>query len=194
MQKVVLSQATLGLLIGRLKNFFAGDVVENEYDNTLSPTKVAKLPFNFLKDRWWIAMVKRHWMMNDKLRVSDGAPRPMIHVSHAVDCATFFKEGDEFYFFGNRNIVVRRVNSSTVWDVKGNNIPTISRFVLTRSRHKISSHEIGIKNQDLEDAHQWNLMVEEDNFQELDHDISVTGKVRRKIGFTGDFMTVDDLD
>lgn len=193
MQKIILSDKTLGLLIGRLKNFFAGDVVENEYDDTLSPTKVAKLPFNFLTDHWWIAMVTRHWMMNDTLRVRKGEPRPMIHVSHTADCATFFKEGDEFYFFGNRNIVVRRVNSSTVWDAEGNNIPTVSRFVLVRSRRKLHRNEFDIKNQNLEEIHQWNLM-EEDNFQELDVDVSVTSLTRRETGgFTGDFMTVDDL-
>ncbi len=197
MQKIVLSQATLGLLIGRLKNFFAGDVIENEYDDTLSPAKVAKLPFNFTADSWSIAMVTRHWMMNDTLRVRKGRPRPMIHVSHSEDCATFFKEGDEFYFFGNRNIVVRRVNSSTKWDEAGENIPTISRFMLNRSRHKLYSYELGIKNDHLEAIHQMNEAVYGDTMR-LDMEAEFgegryAHKGQRDQDQIGDFMTADDL-
>lgn len=198
MQKIVLSQATLGLLIGRLKNFFAGDVTENRYDDTLSPAKVAKLPFNYLTNDWWsIAMVTRHWMMNDTSRVRKGEPRPMIHVSHTVAWATFFKEGDEFYFFGNRNIVVRRVNSSTEWDAAGKNIPTISRFMLNRSRHKLYSYELGIKNDNLEAVHQWNEMIHGDvvhpDMRPELREGRYANNGRRDQDLIGDFMTADDL-
>jgi len=161
MQKIILSDKTLGLLIGWLKNFFAGDVVEVEHDDSISPKDLVRLPAKLEVSDWWIAMVTRHWMMNDPLRVRKGQPRTMIHVSHTEACATFFKEGDEFYFFGTRNIVVRRVNSSTEWDNEGKNIPTLSRFILKRTRHEMTDQDHEIKIQQLEGSFQFNRDFEE---------------------------------
>ncbi len=167
MQKIILSDKVLGLLIGRLKNFFAGEVVETEHEDSVLPKKVAGLPINLDVSDWWIAMVSSHWMLNDTLRVRRGEPRPMIHVSNTESWATFFREGDEFYFFGTRTIVVRRVNSSTKWDDQGNNIPTISRFVLKRTRHEITNESRANKIMQLEWSHEQSRAWEEED-PELD--------------------------
>jgi hypothetical protein len=167
MQKIILSEKTLGLLIGRLKNFFAGEVIEVEHDNTISPKDILRLPVNFGAPDWWIAMVGSHLMLNDTLRVRDGEPRAMIHVSNTESWATFFKEGDEFYFSGNRDIVVRRVNSSCTWDEKGNNIPTLSRFILKCNRHQISDYSRQIKIQQLENSYHVEREWKEDSLSEM---------------------------
>lgn len=107
MEKIILTEKTVGNIIGRLKNFMENKVFISQ---SIYDTKVSKVrrAIEYARDEMGAKCSMKSFLMNAKVvrcTWSHGKPNALIHVSIHRDSAMLFYEGDVFYFCGSMMLV-----------------------------------------------------------------------------------------
>lgn len=144
MQKIVLTQKTLGTIIDRLRNVTSG--FYRFYETTdVNPLRCRTWGEPILSDRTAYAGITVHHVLKDRFSGFEekfGKPGyPLIHFAFDAECGYYFSEGDTFFFKGNMVIV----NSTHKTDVKIRKCQNIVTKIVCRKRSKdLTSEELEV--------------------------------------------------
>ena len=114
MEKIILTEKTIGNIINRLKKFMENHVFKSQLLYDIKPSK-ARHPALCKKERlgkdysigryYMNAKVTRHWFSKME---RDRNPTPLIHVHFHKDAGDYYSEGDVFYFYGSMILVDKK--------------------------------------------------------------------------------------
>jgi Zn-finger protein len=110
MQKIILTEKTVGTIIDRLRKLTSGFYNLSDAKN-VNPLRCKSWKDSGLGDRAACADITVHWMFKETKhpivsgRKKNEAGFPLIHMAFDAECAMCFSYGDVFYFKGNKIII-----------------------------------------------------------------------------------------
>ncbi len=143
MQKIILTEKTLGVIIDRLRKLTSG-----YYDflnaQDVHPLKCKSWKSSGLSDRAQCAKITVHWIFKDEehpvaIGKKDKPGCSMIHMAFDAECAAAFGYGDEFYFKGN-TLIINQTAGSWVKCMKAKNY--LTKIVCKKRLKHLSTEEL----------------------------------------------------
>ena len=150
MQKIILTEKTMGVVIDRLRKVTSGfyNIVDAK---NVHPLRCKSWQDSGLADRTACADIKVHWMFRDVKHpiVSDRKKNepgfPMIHMAFDAECAMCFSYGDVFYFKGNQ-IIINQTAGSMINCEECRNI--VTKIVVTKYLKNMTSNDFDFVQQE----------------------------------------------
>lgn len=167
MQKIILTERTLGTVIDRLRKLTAGFYVVSDAHN-IHPLRCKSWRDSGLGDRTACADITVHWMFKDTKhpiisgRRKDKVGFPLIHMAFDAECAMCFGFGDVFYFKGN-TVLINQTAGSMIECCEVGNIAT--KIVVKKWHKNMTSADMDFVEHGKQCAEHsvqmWNEMVDE---------------------------------
>jgi len=166
MQKIVLSQNTLGVVIDRLRKVTSG-IYSYFKEEDVNPLRFKSWSDPIMQDCTACAKITPHCFIKRNysfLDVKLGDPGfPLIHMAFNAEYATVFVEGDVFYFKGN-TIIVNNTSGTHIKIRECLNI--VTKITCHKKRRDLDEYDL-FTIQERKDyaeasAREWERIMEED--------------------------------
>ena len=176
MQKIVLSQKTLGVIVDRLRKVTSGIYHFTERED-VNPLRCITWGKAFPEECTTCADVKPHWLLKSPEELTNRSPGdlgfPLIHMAFDAESATYFVEGDVFYFKGN-TIIVNNTHGTNIKIRDCRNV--VTKITCLKKFKDLNDHELSAIQERKDfaiESYQRNLeMMEMDMMRDFDDDIA----------------------